>query len=166
MESGRIPESKRGGQPCRKCRRAPAVGAYLHIDGAAKAIEFYQQVFGAVERMRMSGPDGRIGHAELQFGDSVVMLADAHPEMGVRGPKAFGGTAVVLSIYVDDVDVTVATAAASGATLTRAVEDRFYGDRVGQIEDPFGHVWSVQTHIEDVSPDEMQRRAERPPAHD
>jgi len=138
----------------------PRVCPYLHIDGAAKALEFYQQIFGATERIRMSGPDGRIGHAELEIGGSVVMLADEFPEMGVKGPKAYGGTPVVLSIYVDDVDATVAKAAEAGATITRPVEDRFYGDRVGQIEDPFGHVWSVQTHTEDVSPEEMQRRAE------
>jgi PhnB protein len=133
---------------------------YLHIDGAAEAIEFYREIFGAVERIRMNGPDGRIGHAELELGDSVVMLADEYPELDVRGPKAIGGSPVVLAIYVDDVDDVVDRAAAAGATVTRPVEDRFYGDRVGQIEDPFGHIWSVQTHIEDVSPEEMQRRAQ------
>ena len=137
----------------------PRVCAYLHIDGAAKAIDFYRQVFGATERLRMDGPDGRVGHAELAIGDSVVMLADEYPEMGVRGPKSIGGTPVVLSIYVSDVDAVVATATGAGATVTRPLEDRFYGDRVAQLEDPFGHVWSVQTHIEDVSPEEMQRRA-------
>lgn len=138
----------------------PRVCPYLHIDGAADAIEFYKQVFGATERFRMDGPDGKVGHAELAIGDSVVMLADEHPDMGIRGPKAFGGTAVVLSIYVDDVDATVANAIGAGATVVRPIEDRFYGDRVGQIEDPFGHGWSIQTHVEDVSPEEMQRRAE------
>lgn len=137
----------------------PRVCPYLHIDGAAKAIAFYKDVFGATERFRMDGPDGKVGHAELGFGDSVVMLADEHPDMGVRGPRAFGGTAVVLSIYVEDVDAVVTTAVGVGATVVHAIEDRFYGDRVGQIEDPFGHMWSVQTHIEDVSPEEMQRRA-------
>jgi PhnB protein len=133
---------------------------YLHIDGAADAIEFYKQVFAATERMRMGGPDGKIGHAELAIGDSVLMLADEYPDMGIRGPKAFGGSPVVLAIYVDDVDAVVAKATGAGATIQRPIEDRFYGDRVGQIEDPFGHVWSVQTHIEDVSPEEMRRRAE------
>jgi uncharacterized glyoxalase superfamily protein PhnB/MFS family permease len=137
----------------------PRVSPYLHIDGAAQAIEFYKEVFGATERLRMSGPDGRIGHAELAIGNSVVMLADEHPEIGVKGPKAFGGSAVVLQIYVEDVDAAIERAVKLGATLERPVEDKFYGDRIGQIEDPFGHVWSVQTHIEDVSPDELQRRA-------
>lgn len=138
----------------------PTVCPYLHIDGAAEAIRFYQRVFEATERFRMDGPDGKVGHAELAIGDSVVMLADEYPDMGVRGPKAFGGSPVALSIYVPDVDAVVAAAVEAGATVTQPVEDRFYGDRVGQIEDPFGHVWSVQTHVEDVTPEEMQRRAE------
>lgn len=137
----------------------PRVCPYLHIDGAADAIEFYKRVFDATERVRMDGPDSKVGHAELGIGDSVVMLADEYPDMGVKGPKTIGGTPVVLSIYVEDVDTTVVNATAAGAKITRPVEDRFYGDRVGQIEDPFGHVWSIQTHIEDVSPDEMRRRA-------
>jgi PhnB protein len=137
----------------------PRVCPYLYIDGAGAAIDFYRDVFGATERMRMGGPDGKVGHAELQIGDSVVMLADEFPDMGVQGPRAFGGTPVALSIYVEDVDATVAKAVAAGATLTRPLEDQFYGDRVGQIEDPFGHVWSIHTHIEDVSPEEMGRRA-------
>lgn len=137
----------------------PRVCPYLHIDGAAAAIAFYADVFGATERMRMDGPDGRIGHAELAFGDSVVMLADEHPAMGIKGPTAYGGSPVVLSVYVEDVDATVARATAAGATITRPVEDQFYGDRSAQITDPFGHGWSVQTHVEDVAPDEMMRRA-------
>jgi PhnB protein len=137
----------------------PQVSAYLYIDGAAKAIEFYQAVFGATERARMSGPDGKVGHAELQIGDSVVMLADEHPSMGILGPKTVGGTPVSLSVYVEDVDATVAKAVAAGAKVTRPVVDRFYGDRSGSFEDPFGHVWSVNTHVEDVAPEEMQRRA-------
>ncbi len=139
--------------------RYPRVCPYLHIDGAADAIEFYKDIFGATERMRMDGPDGKVGHAELQIGNSVVMLADEYPDMGIRGPKAIGGTAVALSIYVEDVDATVARATDAGSTVKQPVENRFYGDRVGQIEDPFGHVWSVQTHVEDVAPEEMQRRA-------
>jgi PhnB protein len=138
----------------------PRICPYLHIDGAADAIEFYKHVFGATERVRMDGPDGRVGHAELGIGDSVVMLADEYPDLGVLGPKTIGGTPVVLSIYVEDVDATVARATEAGATVDRPVQDRFYGDRVGQIEDPFGHVWSIQTHIEDVPPQEMRRRAE------
>jgi PhnB protein len=137
----------------------PRVCPYLHIDGAAAAIEFYKDVFGATERIRMSGPDGKVGHAELAIGDSVVMLADEHPGLGVLGPRAVGGTPVTLSIFVDDVDATVAWAVERGATIKRPVQDRFYGDRVGHIEDPFGHAWSIQTHVRDVSPEEMQRLA-------
>lgn len=137
----------------------PRVSAYLHIGGAAAAIDFYKDVFGATERIRMGGPDGKIGHAELQIGDSVVMLADEHPEMGILGPKTVGGTPVTLSVYVEDVDATVAKASEAGAKVTRPAEDRFYGDRTASFEDPFGHSWSVQAHIEDVSPEEMQRRA-------
>src|SRR5689334_12104607 len=108
--------------------------------------------------MRMPAPDGRIGHAELAVGDSVLMLSDEYPEMEIRGPKSVGGTPVTLSIYVEDVDGVVERATKAGATLRREVQDQFYGDRSGQIEDPFGHLWSVQTHVEDVPPDEMQRR--------
>jgi PhnB protein len=137
----------------------PRVCAYLHVDGADAAIGFYRQVFGAVERLRMADPDGRIGHAELQIGDSVVMLADEYPESGILGPKSLGGTPVTLSVYVEDADATMAKATAGGAKVTRPLRDRFYGDRSGTFKDPFGHVWSVQTHVEDVSPEEMQRRA-------
>jgi PhnB protein len=136
----------------------PRLCPYLYIDGASAAIDFYKEVFGATERLRMGGPDGRVGHAELQVGDSVVMLADVHPEMGIKGPHSYGGSPVSLSLYVGDVDATVAKAAELGAVVTRPLEDRFYGDRTAQIEDPFGHTWSIQTHIEDVSPEEMQRR--------
>jgi PhnB protein len=116
-------------------------------------------VFGATERMRMGAPGGKVGHAELAIGESVVMLADEFPEMGIVGPKSIGGTPVTLSVYVDDVDATFATALGAGATEVRAVEDQFYGDRSGQFLDPFGHRWSVATHVEDVGEDEMQRRA-------
>jgi len=136
----------------------PTICAYLHVDGAAAALDFYRDVFGATERLRLDGGDGRVGHAELEIGESVLMLADEFPEMDVHGPATYGGTPVVLSIYVQDVDATVARATEAGATLIRPVEDRFYGDRVGQIEDPFGHRWSIQTHIEDVGPEEMERR--------
>ncbi|HZR15632.1 MAG TPA: VOC family protein [Acidimicrobiia bacterium] len=135
------------------------VTPYLCVDDATAAIDFYTRVFGAKERMRMPAPDGRIGHAELTIGDSVLMLSDEYPEMEIRGPKSIGGTAVTLSIYVEHVDDVVARAVKGGAKVRRDVQDQFYGDRSGQIEDPFGHVWSVQTHVEDVSPDEMQRRA-------
>ncbi len=137
----------------------PQVTPYLCVDGAAAAIDFYGAVFGATERMRMPGPDGRIGHAELQLGDSVIMLADESPEIGFRSPKAIGGSPVTLSVYADDVDAVVARAEQAGATVLRPVEDQFYGDRSGEFEDPFGHRWSVATHVEDVSPEEMGRRA-------
>ena len=107
----------------------------------------------------MPQPDGKIGHAELQLGDSVVMLSDEYPELSVRSPKTIGGTPVVMSVYVDDVDAVFKRALGAGATSVRDVEDQFYGDRTGQFEDPFGHRWSVATHIEDVSPEEMGRRA-------
>jgi PhnB protein len=136
-----------------------AVTPYLVVDGAATALDFYKRAFGATERMRMPGPNGKVGHAEISVGDSTVMLADEHPEMGARGPRAFGGTPVSLHLYVPDVDATVNKAVAAGAKLLRPVEDKFYGDRMGTIEDPFGHHWHVSTHKEDVAPDEMARRA-------
>jgi PhnB protein len=137
----------------------PRVSPYLSIDGASAAIDFYSKVFGATERVRMPDPDGRIGHAELQLGDSVIMLADEYPEMGIRGPKAVGGTPVTVSVYVEDVDGVFDRAVELGAKALRQVEDQFYGDRSGQFEDPFGHRWSVASHIEDVPPDEMAKRA-------
>jgi PhnB protein len=137
----------------------PRVVPYLIVDGAAEAIEFYKTVLGADERMRMPGPDGRIGHAELTVGDSVIMLADESPQMGARGPRSIGGTPVTVMAYVDDVDVAFQRALAAGANSTREVEDRFYGDRSGQLEDPWGHRWDLATHVEDVSPEEMSKRA-------
>jgi PhnB protein len=137
----------------------PRVTPYLSIDGAGAAIDFYSKVFGATERGRMPDPDGRIGHAELQIGDSLIMLADEYPEMGIRGPKAVGGTPVTISVYVEDVDGVFDRAVELGAKALRPVEDQFYGDRSGQFEDPFGHRWSVASHIEDVPPDEMAKRA-------
>ena len=137
----------------------PRVSVYLSVDGAAAAIAFYRDVFKAEERFRMAGPDGKIGHAELQIGDSVVMLADEFPEMGAPSPKTIGGTPVTMMVYVEDVDETVALAVHAGATETRAVQDQFYGDRSGQFEDPFGHRWNVASHIEDVPPEEMEKRA-------
>jgi PhnB protein len=136
-----------------------SVTPYLIVDGGARAIDFYTRVFHARERMRMPGAGGKVGHAELTIGDSTIMLADEHPEMGARGPAAFGGAAVSLHLYVEDVDATVARALAAGARLLRPVEDKFYGDRAGTIEDPFGHQWHVSTHKEDVPPDELARRA-------
>lgn len=137
----------------------PQVVPYLCVDGADGAIEFYTRVFGAAERMRMPAPGGKIGHAELQLGDSVIMLADEFPEMGVRAPRTIGGTPVTLTVYVEDVDAVFDRAVAAGATPVRPVENQFYGDRMGQFEDPYGHRWTVGTHVEDVSPEEMQRRA-------
>ena len=137
----------------------PQVTPYLVVEGAEAAIEFYGTVFGATERMRLPGPDGTIGHAELQLGDSLIMVADEAPQLGIRGPKVIGGTPVTISVYVEDVDGVVERAVQAGATLLRPVEDQFYGDRSGQLEDPFGHRWSVATHVADVSPDEMGRRA-------
>ena len=137
----------------------PNVSPYLCVDRGSAAIDFYKRVFGAIERMRMPAPDGKIGHAELQIGDSVVMLSDEFPEMGVRSPRTVGGTPVIISVYVDNVDSVFANAIASGAASIKDVQDQFYGDRTGQFEDPFGHRWSVATHVEDVPPDEMARRA-------
>ena len=137
----------------------PRVTPYLAVAGASDAIDFYSKVFGATERMRMAGPDGKVGHAELELGDSLIMLADEYPDMGHRGPKAIGGTPVTISIYVEDVDDVFAPALKEGAAELRPVENQFYGDRAGQFEDPFGHRWSVATHVEDVPPDEMEKRA-------
>jgi PhnB protein len=133
---------------------------YLVVDGAAKAIDFYKKAFGATELMRMPAPEDKIGHAELKIGDSVVMLSDAIKEMGHKSPKTLGGTPITLLIYVNDVDATVAGALQAGAETLRPVEDQFWGDRMGGVTDPFGHQWFVATHIEDVSPEEMERRME------
>ena len=137
----------------------PQVTPYLCVLGAAAAVDFYTAVFGATERMRMPGPNDTIGHCELQLGNALIMLADEFPEMGVLSPKTIGGTPVIISVYVDDVDRVVERALEHGATSLRPVETQFYGDRSGQFEDPFGHRWSVATHVEDVSPEEMGRRA-------
>ncbi len=137
----------------------PQVTPYLCVDGAAEAIDFYTRVLGATERMRMPAPEGKIGHAEIQLGDSVIMLSDEHPDMGVRSPRSIGGTPVAISVYVEDVDAVFQEALAAGATELQPVGNQFYGDRSGQFEDPFGHRWSVATHVEDVPPDEMEKRA-------
>jgi PhnB protein len=137
----------------------PQVTPYLCVDGADAAIEFYERVLGAKERMRMADDQGKVAHAELELGEAIIMLSDEHPEMEVRSPKAIGGTPVMISVYVEEVDAVFDAAVAAGATAVRAVEDQFYGDRTGQFEDPFGHRWSVATHVEDVPPDEMEKRA-------
>ena len=136
----------------------PRVTPYLSVDGAGAAIEFYESVLGAKERVRMPAPGGKVGHAELQLGDSIIMLADEFPEMGVRGPKTIGGTPVTISVYVEDADAVFEAALAAGATSVRPVEDQFYGDRSGQFDDPFGHRWNVATHVEDVPPEDMEKR--------
>jgi PhnB protein len=136
----------------------PRVTAYLAIDGAGDAIDFYKKIFGAEERFRMPGPDGRIGHAEIQIGDSVIMMADASPDMDFNDPKKLGGTPVTLTVYVEDVDKTFKNALKAGAKETQPVEDKFYGDRAGAFDDPWGHRWNVMSHVEDVSPEEMNKR--------
>jgi PhnB protein len=137
----------------------PRVVPYLCVDGASAAIEFYRDVFGATERMRMTEPDGRIGHAELEIGTAVIMLVDEFPDLGVRSPKTIGGTPVTMTLYVEDVDAVFTQATDAGATVLGSVKDQFYGDRTGQFEDPFGHRWSVATHVEDVSPEDLAQRA-------
>lgn len=135
----------------------PRVAPYLCVDGAAEAIDFYVSVLGMTERMRVPAPDGKIGHSELQIGDSLVMLSDEYPETGVLGPKAIGGTPVNVGVYVEDVDATFAAAIAAGATELRPVENQFYGDRAGQFEDPWGHHWNVATRVENVDAEELKR---------
>jgi PhnB protein len=137
----------------------PQVAPYLSVIGAAAAIDFYREVFGATERGdRMVSPDGTIGHAELLIGDSLVMIADEYPEHGFLAPPTVGGSAVTMHTYLPDVDGVVSRAVEAGANLIRPVETHFYGDRSGLIEDPFGHRWSISTHVEEVGPDEMARR--------
>jgi len=133
---------------------------YLIVKGAAEAIEFYKKAFGATEMLRMADPQGRVGHAEIKIGDSVIMLADEHPGMGYRGPRTLGGSSVSILLYLADVDRVFERAVKAGAKAQRAVANQFYGDRSGTLEDPFGHVWTVATHVEDVPPEEMKRRAE------
>ena len=136
-----------------------AVTPYLFIKGAARAIDFYKQVFGATERMRLEMPGGTVGHAELALGDSVIMLGDECPSMKALGPQAIGGTPVMIHLYVPDVDATFSKAVAAGAKVLQPVEDKFYGDRSGSITDPFGHQWALATHKEDVPPEELRKRA-------
>jgi PhnB protein len=137
----------------------PRVTPYLMVDGASDAIDFYTKVLGAEERVRMPGPDGKLGHAEIAIGDSVIMLADEYPDMGAIGPKTIGGSPVMIMVYVEDVDAVFKKAIGAGANELQALEDKFYGDRSGSFEDPFGHRWTVATHIEDVPPEEMEERS-------
>lgn len=136
-----------------------SVTPYLIIEGAGEAIAFYQKAFGAKELFRFPTPDGKIGHAEIKIGDSPVMLADAYPAMGYNSPKSLGGSPVSLMIYVENVDTVFNQAVQAGATVKEALTDKFYGDRSGSLIDPFGHVWHVSTHKEDVSMEEMEKRA-------
>ena len=137
----------------------PRVTPYLAIDGAAAAIEFYKKAFGATERMRMGGPEGKIGHAEIEIEGGLIMLADEYPPMNFRSPKTIGGSPVMIHIYVADVDAFFKRATAAGAEALRPPTDQFYGDRSCTIKDPFGHAWSVATHVEDVSEEELHKRA-------
>jgi PhnB protein len=139
-------------------RGHPAVSPYLIVDGAAAALAFYRTAFGAKELMRFVAPGGKVGHAEVRIGDSIVMIADEHPEVDARGPKAFGGSPVSLHVYVKDVDAIARQATAAGAKVVRPVQDQFYGDRSGTFDDPFGHRWHLATHVEDVSLAELGRR--------
>lgn len=133
---------------------------YLIVSGGAKALDYYQQAFGAIELFRLADPSGKIGHAEIKIGDSILMLADEHPEMGAKSPATIGGTPVGIMLYVEDVDSRFAQAVAAGGTVERPVKDQFYGDRSGTLVDPFGHKWTISTHKEDLSPEEVGRRAE------
>jgi PhnB protein len=134
-----------------------SVTPHLVCAGAAQAIEFYKKAFGATEEARLPGPDGKLMHAMIRIGDSAIMLADEMPEWGSLGPKALKGSPVTIHLYVDDADAFAKRAAAAGAKITMPVADQFWGDRYGKLEDPFGHHWSVGTHVRDVSPEEMQR---------
>lgn len=132
---------------------------YLYIRGAAKALDFYKLAFGAKELMRMDGPNGTVGHAEIAIGKAQVMLADENPAMGIKSPDTLGGTSASIYVYVEDIDAFFRRALEAGATQLKPVADQFYGDRSGFLKDPFGHQWGFATHVEDVSPEEMQRRA-------
>ena len=135
------------------------VTPHLIVNDGAAALEFYKKAFGAVELFRMTRPDGRIGHAEIKIGDSPVMLADEHPEMGALSPQSVGGSPVSIYLYVADVDAIFNQAVAAGASVVRPLQNQFYGDRTGGVKDPFGYQWYIATHVEDVSPEELQRRA-------
>jgi len=137
------------------------VTPYLIIKGAAKAIDYYKNVFGATVVVRMDGPDGRVGHAELKIGDSIIMLADENPEMGAIGATTIGNSPVSLYVYLPDVDRVVEKAKAEGATILKPVQDQFYGDRSGFLQDPFGHRWGIATHVEEVSPQELKERMKK-----
>jgi len=155
--------AKKSPAPRKKVAPTPAgyhaVTPYLSVRGAAEAIDFYKKAFGAAEIMRMPGPDGKLGHAEIRIGDSRIMLSDEYPGMDFLSPQSRGGTTVHIHLYVKDVDAMAERAVAAGAKLVRPVQDQFYGDRTGSLADPFGHVWHVATHKEDLSMAELKRRA-------
>ena len=134
------------------------LSTYLAVDDAAEAIEFYKRAFGAKERVKMDAPDDKIGHAELEIGDSLIMLADQFPQASTTPPKKLGGTSASVFMYVEDVDAVVQKAVDQGATVTTEVADQFWGDRFGTITDPYGHVWSIATHVEDLEPEEIAER--------
>ncbi|HYB97716.1 MAG TPA: VOC family protein [Candidatus Limnocylindrales bacterium] len=136
-----------------------SITPYLIVDDASAAIEFYKKAFGATELFRIPSPGNKIGHAELRIGNSIMMMADEHPEVGARSPRTIGGSPVSIMLYVEDVDAVARQAVAAGAKCVREVSNQFYGDRAGSFEDPFGHQWHVHTHVEDVSAEEMQRRS-------
>jgi PhnB protein len=136
-----------------------AATPYLCVDGAARAIEFYKKAFGAKEVMRMGDPSGKIGHAEIRIREAPIMLADEFPEMGARAPRSIGGSPVGIQVYFEDVDAVAKKAVAAGAKILRPVEDQFYGDRTGKLEDPFGHIWWIATRKENLSVEEMKKRA-------
>jgi PhnB protein len=136
-----------------------SVTPYLIVDDGAAALEFYKKAFGAVETLRIPAPGGRIGHAEFRIGNSVLMLADENPAMGARSPRTIGGSPITLMVYLENVDAMVAQAVAAGGKLVRPVADQFYGDRTGGVDDPFGYHWYLATHVEDVPPAELERRA-------
>jgi PhnB protein len=135
------------------------VAPYLAVDNAAEAIDYYKRAFGANERVRMEAPGGGIGHAEVEIGDSVVMLSDPFPQASTKPPKELGGSSVSVFLYVEDVDAVVKQAVDAGATVLMEVADQFWGDRFGTVQDPFGHTWSIATHVEDVAPEEIAERA-------
>ena len=143
----------------------PTVSPYLIVNDGAAALDFYKKAFGATELMRHTDPNGKVGHAEITIGDSVIMLADEFPDFGARSPRAIGGSPVGIHLYVEGVDALASRAIAAGAKVVRPVQDQFYGDRNGTFEDPFGHIWHISTHIEDVPPEELSRRVAALKAH-
>ncbi len=135
-----------------------SISPYLTVDDGEKAIEFYERAFGAVERGRMAAPDGKIAHAELQIGNAIIMLSDKFPQFISESPKELGGTSVAIFLFVEDVDAVVRGAVEAGATITMQPEDQFWGDRMGHVADPFGHLWLIATRVEDLAPEEIAAR--------